>query len=91
MRVLNLAAVIAIAFLPALPAARAAQTVFPEKPIRLVIVSAPGSGPDIISRALAEHLYRAWGQRVVVDARPLRRAPRTARTGFGQGRWIGSA
>ncbi|MCE9640696.1 MAG: tripartite tricarboxylate transporter substrate binding protein, partial [Betaproteobacteria bacterium] len=43
---------------------------FPEKPIRLVLGSAPGSGPDIIARALADRLYGAWGQRIVVDARP---------------------
>jgi len=54
----------------ALPAARAAQPAFPEKPIRLVIGSAPGSGPDIISRVLADRLYGTWGQRVVVDSRP---------------------
>jgi tripartite-type tricarboxylate transporter receptor subunit TctC len=51
-------------------AAQPAPTSFPEKPIRLVIGSAPGSGPDIISRALADRLFGAWGQRVVVDSRP---------------------
>jgi tripartite-type tricarboxylate transporter receptor subunit TctC len=51
-------------------AAHAAQSAFPDRPIRLVIGSAPGSGPDIISRVLAERLYKSWGQRVVVDARP---------------------
>jgi len=50
--------------------AHAAQPAYPDKPIRLVIGSAPGSGPDIISRVIAERLYKAWGQRVVVDARP---------------------
>ncbi len=54
----------------AAPAAHAAQPAFPEKPIRLVIGSAPGSGPDIISRTLADRLYGAWGQRIVVDSRP---------------------
>lgn len=54
----------------ALPVAHAAQPVFPQKPIRLVLGSAPGSGPDIVARALAERLYGAWGQRIVVDARP---------------------
>jgi len=54
----------------AISAAHAAQPAFPEKPIRLVIGSAPGSGPDIISRVLAERLYGAWGQRIVVDSRP---------------------
>ena len=43
---------------------------FPDKPIRLIIGSASGSGPDIISRLIAEHLDRVWGQRVVVDPRP---------------------
>ena len=61
---------IAAAIMLAAPLAQAAQTSFPEKPIRLVIGSAPGSGPDIISRALADRLYGAWGQRVVVDSRP---------------------
>jgi tripartite-type tricarboxylate transporter receptor subunit TctC len=55
----------------AIPAAHAAQPAnYPDRPIRLVIGSAPGSGPDIISRALSERLWRAWNQRVVVDARP---------------------
>ncbi|MGQ0750399.1 MAG: Bug family tripartite tricarboxylate transporter substrate binding protein [Betaproteobacteria bacterium] len=48
----------------------AAEPAFPDKPIRLIIGSAPGSGPDIISRLIAEHLDRVWGQRVVVDPRP---------------------
>lgn len=43
---------------------------YPDRPIRLVIGSAPGSGPDIIARVLSERLYKAWQQRIVVDARP---------------------
>jgi tripartite-type tricarboxylate transporter receptor subunit TctC len=43
---------------------------YPERPIRLVIGSAPGSGPDIIARVLSERLYKSWQQRIVVDARP---------------------
>jgi tripartite-type tricarboxylate transporter receptor subunit TctC len=43
---------------------------FPNKPVRLIIGSAPGSGPDIISRLVADRLYEVWGQRVVVDSRP---------------------
>jgi tripartite-type tricarboxylate transporter receptor subunit TctC len=54
----------------AVSAAHAAQPTFPERPIRLVIGSAPGSGPDIIARVLADRLYTAWGQRIVVDPRP---------------------
>jgi tripartite-type tricarboxylate transporter receptor subunit TctC len=50
----------------------AAQSVstYPERPIRLLIGSAPGSGPDIIARVLSERLYKALNQRIVVDARP---------------------
>src|SRR3970040_1405252 len=54
----------------AVPAAHAAQPAYPEKPIRLIIGSAPGSGPDIIARVAADHLYGVWGQRIVVDSRP---------------------
>ena len=68
MRIATLAA--ALAVLMGWTVAYAAQTTFPDKPIRLVIGSAPGSGPDIISRTLADRLYGAWGQRVVVDSRP---------------------
>lgn len=51
-------------------AAYAAEPAFPDKPVRLVIGSAPGSGPDIISRAVADRLSKSWGQRVIVDSRP---------------------
>ena len=48
----------------------ATKQTYPEKPIRLIIGSAPGSGPDIISRLVADRLYGVWGQRIVVDSRP---------------------
>lgn len=60
----------ACAALLLVPAAQAAQGNFPDKPVRLIIGSAPGSGPDIIARLVADHLYGAWNQRVVVDSRP---------------------
>src|SRR6185295_2395723 len=66
----KLRAAIAISALLVVSITHAAQPAYPEKPIRLVIGSAPGSGPDIISRTLADRLYGAWGQRVVVDSRP---------------------
>ena len=71
MRTQKLTGAIAVsALLAAAPVAHAAQPVWPDKPIRLVVGSAAGSGPDIISRVLADRLYRAWGQRIVVDPRP---------------------
>jgi tripartite-type tricarboxylate transporter receptor subunit TctC len=52
------------------PAHGAQSTRYPERPIRLVLGSAAGSGPDIIARVLSERLYKSWNQRIVVDARP---------------------
>ena len=43
---------------------------YPDRPIRLIIGSAAGSGPDIVARVLSERLYKSWQQRIVVDARP---------------------
>jgi tripartite-type tricarboxylate transporter receptor subunit TctC len=63
-------AALAVTAALAIPAAHAQQPVFPDKPIRLIIGSAPGSGPDIMARLIADHLYGVWGQRVVVDTRP---------------------
>ncbi|HEX9687205.1 MAG TPA: tripartite tricarboxylate transporter substrate-binding protein [Burkholderiales bacterium] len=70
MRTAKLLATFAVPALIAASAAYAAQPAFPDKPIRLIIGSAPGSGPDIMARLIADHLYGVWGQRVVVDTRP---------------------
>ncbi len=70
MRTLKLLAAIALPAALAMPAAQAAQPAYPDKPIRLIIGSAPGSGPDIISRLVADRLYQTWNQRIVVDSRP---------------------
>jgi tripartite-type tricarboxylate transporter receptor subunit TctC len=70
MRIARQLAAIILSMVAVAPAAPAAQPVFPDKPIRLIIGSAPGSGPDIIARLLADHLYPVWNQRVVVDSRP---------------------
>src|SRR5688572_16439778 len=63
-------AAILVASVLGAPAHAAQSAAYPERPVRLVIGSAPGSGPDIISRVLAERLYKSWNQRIVVDARP---------------------
>ncbi|MDP2239949.1 MAG: tripartite tricarboxylate transporter substrate binding protein [Burkholderiales bacterium] len=70
MRSIPFLAALAIPAMLAMPAAQAAQSTYPDKPIRLIIGSAPGSGPDIISRLVADRLYQTWNQRIVVDSRP---------------------
>lgn len=70
MRTLSLFVTVVLSQALASFAHAAESTAFPARPIRLVIGSAPGSGPDIVARALSERLYKAWNQRIVVDARP---------------------
>lgn len=60
---------VAGALLAALPVTGRAKD-WPEKPVRLVIPSAPGSSPDRLTRLIAERLSAKWGQPVVVENRP---------------------
>ena len=43
-----------------------AQT-YPTKPIKIMVGFAPGGPNDIVSRLLAEHFTKVWGQPVVVE------------------------
>jgi tripartite-type tricarboxylate transporter receptor subunit TctC len=44
-----------------------AQPRFPERPVRMIVPSPPGSGPDALGRILAARLGEAWNQPVVVE------------------------
>ena len=43
---------------------------YPERPIRLIISSAAGGSPDVVTRILAAELVRQMGQQIVIDNRP---------------------
>lgn len=50
-------------------AAGYASGAYPERPIRLLVPSSPGSGPDVVARILAARLTAILGQQVVADNR----------------------
>ena len=57
------------------PAAAGAATVtdashYPSRPIRIIVPFTPGSGTDIVGRAVAQSLNESWRQSIVVDNRP---------------------
>jgi len=51
-------------------AAAAQAQNYPSRPIRVIALSSPGSGPDIVGRLIGQKFTEAWGQQVIVDARP---------------------
>src|SRR5947209_508100 len=45
----------------------AAQTTYPERPIRLVVGFPPGGAPDTVARLLGQKLSEALGKPIVLD------------------------
>jgi tripartite-type tricarboxylate transporter receptor subunit TctC len=54
----------------ALAAAPAAAQTWPARPIRIVVPFTPGSGTDVIARAVSDKLGAALGQSVLVENKP---------------------
>ncbi len=59
---------IGAAFFALLPIAQA-QSGFPNKPVKIIVPSAPGDGSDILARLIASKLQAQWGQPVTVENR----------------------
>ena len=58
----------AVALLLSVPVC--AQSSYPNKPVKLIVDSAPGSSTDVINRIISERLGQIWGQQVLTLNRP---------------------
>jgi tripartite-type tricarboxylate transporter receptor subunit TctC len=65
-RVLRCIVVIAAAAIPTCHAAAQA----PGRAITIIVPATPGTGPDILSRAIGDELQQRWGQPVVIENKP---------------------
>lgn len=48
----------------------AANAAYPDKPIHIIVPYTPGGTVDLLARAMAPLLNKAWGQQIVVENRP---------------------
>ena len=51
-------------------ASEAPANEYPAKPVKIITQGAAGSGPDVITRIVADHLARKWGQQVAILNHP---------------------
>jgi len=63
-------AIVAAALLAATAPAAWSQATFPDKPVKIVIPTAPGGTLDALARVVAAKLTDAWGQQVLVESKP---------------------
>jgi tripartite-type tricarboxylate transporter receptor subunit TctC len=72
MNLMRRALLASVALLAVFGAASAqAQTAYPNRPVRIIVGFAAGTGPDIVARLLAQKLSEGWGgQGVIVDNKP---------------------
>jgi len=54
----------------ALGTGQALANEYPQRPVTIIVPAGAGSGPDVITRLVAERLSRGWGHQAVVSNRP---------------------
>jgi len=67
--ILTTASALLIVFCAALTTTNAAAD-YPDRPVRVIVPSAPGGGPDVTNRIITAELTRQLGKQFVVDNRP---------------------
>src|SRR5262245_38641776 len=67
-RCLNGASMLAVLWCATIVAAQAAE--YPDRPVRVIVPSAPGGGTDTTMRIISPKLGEVLGQRIVLDNRP---------------------
>ena len=68
--ILRTLAPVALGLLCAAPALGQSTATYPSHPITLVVPFTPGTGIDILARAIGPRLVQRWGQPVIVDNKP---------------------
>jgi tripartite-type tricarboxylate transporter receptor subunit TctC len=69
-RIIGLGLGLGLAALAGLATGAHAQGAYPNKPVKLISDSAPGSSNDVTIRVLADHFGQLWGQQVQVMNHP---------------------
>src|SRR5262245_42427808 len=67
---LRAAAIASVLAWPGSASANDPAAVYPSKPVKVIVASAAGSSPDVVTRLIAEQLSALLGQAVLVDNRP---------------------
>ena len=57
------------ALLPVVSRIASAQA-YPSRPVRIIVGTAPGGGPDVVARLLGQLLSERLGQQFFIDNRP---------------------
>ncbi|MDE2790136.1 MAG: tripartite tricarboxylate transporter substrate-binding protein [Paracoccaceae bacterium] len=69
-RVTNILACAVVAIVSIAGAATIALADYPDRAVKMIVGSVPGSGPDVLARSMSEELAAALGQPVVVENKP---------------------
>jgi tripartite-type tricarboxylate transporter receptor subunit TctC len=64
-----LAQIFVVGVLMAGAGSAAAQSEYPNKPIRFIVPYPPGGGSDVLARLIGQKLTESWGQPVIIDNR----------------------